>query len=647
VFAAACLATQLGGCASRSTTTSRDLDFRPPDPHTGKTIFSPLDLPPGNAVRTSAGLPGPAYWQQGADYTINATLDDEAKTLTGNVSIDYTNHSPDELAFLWVHLEQNAFRPDSANSLMRENEGRFGNRNPFSGGFAISSVTVDGRPAELRVYGTVGRIDLEHAMKPGGGRVKVEIGYSFVIPDYGSDRMGIHESPDGPIFEIAQWFPAMCVYDDVHGWNTLPYLGQGEFYTNVGAFDVSLTVPRSHIVTATGELQNPGDVLTPAQVERLDAARKSRDTVAIRTPEEVKDPASRPAGDGPLTWRFKAGNVRTFAWASSKAFIWDAAGIDWGDGSGVLVQAVFGADAMPVWHEGAVRDLRFAIEHYSEKWFRYPYPSATNVNGVCGGMEYPMIIFCGARRDPRGLFGVTSHEIGHNWFPMTVSTDERRHAWMDEGFNTFINHYAAREKFPDFKGGRGNPRELTGFMAQPRQQPMDTPADQVMDGRLGSLQYAKPAAALVLLRDYVLGPERFDPAFRQYIAAWAFKSPRPADFYRCIENGAGEDLAWFWRGWFTGTGTLDQAVERTDFIDKRGVAAVTFLNLGELVMPVKYKVTYDDGEEEMRVLPVEAWFSTDRFTATLDKKGKRVKRIEIDPDGMLPDTNLANNVWPR
>ncbi len=660
VLAALCLGALLNGCAPTNITVGgageRDLDFRAPDPHTGATIFSPLDLPPPNHARTAAGLPGRAYWQQRADYTIAATLDEEKKTISGRVEIAYTNHSPDELSFLWLHLEQNAFRPDSMNSLMRENEGRFGNRNPFQGGFTIGSVKVDGSPATLHVFDTIGRIDLATPLAAArgaggqggpGGSVKVELEYSFVIPDYGADRMGIHESPGGPIFEIAQWFPAVCVYDDVHGWNTLPYLGQGEFYTNIGSFDVALTVPRSHIVAATGELQNPGDVLTAAQRERLNAARKSSETVSIRTAEEVKDPASRPAGEGPLTWRFKAENVRTFAWATSRALIWDAAGIDWGDGTGVLVQAVFGEDAMPLWHERAVQDLRFAIEHYSKQWFRYPYPSATNVNGVCGGMEYPMIIFCRNRRDPRGLFGVTSHEIGHNWFPMTVSTDERRHAWMDEGFNTFINHYAARERFPDYTGGRGNPRELTGFMTQARQQPMDIPADQVMNGRLGQLQYAKPAAALVLLRDFVLGPERFDPAFRRYISAWAFKSPRPADFFRCIENGAGADLAWFWRGWVYGTGTLDQAVAGTDFIDKRGVATITFENRGELVMPVKYRVTYDDGQEERRTLPVEAWYFTNRFTATLDKPGKRVKRVEIDPDGMLPDTDLANNVWPR
>ena len=643
------LAAILGGCASTSApaTHSADLDFRAPNPHTGKTIFSPLDLPDPNDVRTAAGLPGPAYWQQRADYTISAVLDEQNKSISARAKILYTNNSPDELSFLWVHLEQNAFRPDSANSLMRENEGRFGNRNPFSGGFNISRVSVNGRAATLRPYDTVGRIDLDTPLKPKGATAEVEIEYSFVIPDYGADRMGISTTPEGPIFEIAQWFPAMCVYDDVYGWNTLPYPGQGEFYTNVGSFDVSLTVPRTHIVIATGVLQNEPEVLTPTQIERLAAARKTTKTTVIRSQEEMKDRASRPPGDGPVTWRFHADNVRTFAWATSSAFIWDAAGIDWGDGTGVLVQAVYGSDAMPLWHEKAVDDLRFSIEHYSGKWFRYPYPTATNVNGVCGGMEYPMVIFCGARNDERGLFGVTTHEIGHNWFPMTVNTDERRHAWMDEGFNTFINYYAGRARYDDKKGGRGDAREFVPSMLEGRQQPVDTPADQILGGRLGTLQYAKTATAMVLLRDYVLGPERFDPAFRQYVSAWAFKSPRPSDFFRCIENGAGMDLAWFWREWFYETGTLDQAVERADFIDKRGVGAITFQNLGKMVMPLEYKVTYDDNTTELRTLPVEAWFAADRFTVTLDKKGKRIKRVEIDPDRALPDTNLANNSWPR
>jgi aminopeptidase N len=276
-------------------------------------------------------------------------------------------------------------------------------------------------------------------------------------------------------------------------------------------------------------------------------------------------------------------------------------------------------------------------------WHKYPYPVATNVNGRVGGMEYPMIIFCGGRTDRRGLFGVTTHEIGHNWFPMLVNTDERRHAWQDEGFNSFINFYAHAERFPgETNTRRGNAHELIEFMKEGEQQPMDVPADRIWRGRLGNLEYAKTAVAMVLLREVVLGPERFDPAFRRYVALWAFKSPMPADFFRAMEDAAGMDLAWFWRGWFTETGTLDQAVSGVSQREK--TAYVTFTNRGELVMPMEYRVSYEDGSTEMRSLPVEAWTTGNQWTAAWETE-KKITKIEIDPDGRLPDVEPRNNVW--
>jgi hypothetical protein len=292
--------------------------------------------------------------------------------------------------------------------------------------------------------------------------------------------------------------------------------------------------------------------------------------------------------------------------------------------------------------------LRFSIDHYSTMWHRYPYPVATNVNGIVGGMEYPMIIFCSERRDKHGLYGVTTHEIGHNWFPMLVNTDERRHAWMDEGFNSFINIYSERAYFK-----RPHPEnddavraaQMAGEMARGQQQPMDITPDYIWRGRLGHLEYGKTAAALYLLREEVLGPERFDAAFRRYIDRWAFKSPQPADFFRCMEDAAGMDLAWFWRGWVLETGTLDQAVTDVRFDKAKGWVRVTFTNQGELVMPATYKVTYSDHSSELRKLPVEAWSTTNQWTAAWDSGGKEVVKVQLDPGGRLPDVNRRNNTW--
>lgn len=623
----------------------RRSSFRAAAPRNPETIFSPLDLPTATSIRAGSGSPGAEYWQQRADYFIETKLDDQNQEVGGTARIRYTNNSPDALPFLWLYLEQNAFRLDSLNTRMRAIEGRFGNRRPFDGGMEVTGFKLDGKDAKLNIYDTVGRVDLPVPLAAKGGQAEIEISWKFNVPQYGADRMGIFPAEQGPVFQLAQWFPAMCVYDDVNGWNTLPYLGQGEFYTNFGNFEVAISVPRGHLVAATGELQNPEEVLTETQLGRYREARKSATAVVIRSQEEVSDPAARPAGEGPLTWKFKAKDVRTFAWASSAGFIWDGCWLDWGDGTGVMVQSMYPKEAQPLWGDHATEFLRFSIDHYSKQWFRYPYPSATNVNGIVGGMEYPMIIFCAERKNDRGLFGVTTHEIGHNWFPMTVSNDERRHAWMDEGFNTFINVYCQIAKWKDAKPDRGNPRGFAASMREPDQQPVDTPADQILPNRLGTLEYAKTSIGLVMLREYVLGPERFDAAFRHYIRTWAFKSPQPSDFYRCMENAAGADLSWFWRGWFQETGTLDQAVASVRQDEKAERARVTFENRGELVMPLRFKVSYSDGSEETRDIPVEAWYTTNRFTTNWPTAGKKLTKIVIDPGEDLPDTDLSNNVW--
>jgi len=471
-----------------------------------KTIFSPLDLPTPNAVRNGSGAPGKDYWQQSADYTIKATLDTKALQVTASETVTYTNNSPDPLDFIWIHLEQNIFRKDSLGSLTRPNASIAMN-DSTTDGLILESLTSQGSDLNYHVYDTLARIDLDTPIAPNGGTFVFDASWHFDIPKNAFRRFGMEKVKQGTIYEIAQWFPAMAVYDDVYGWNTLPYMGSGEFYTNFGNYDVTLTVPRSHIAAATGILQNPKDVFTPTQLERIAKARKSDDTVMIRAADEVNDPASRPAGDGPLTWHFKADKVRTFAWASSDAYIYDACNLD-----GIFVQSVYPEEATPNWN-ASTQMLRTSINGYNNKWFKYPYPEATNVNGPEGGMEYPMIIFCGSRKSERGLYGVTTHEIGHNWFPMTVNTDERRHAWMDEGFNTFINYYSTGDWFKGQKGRRGNADRFAQALTGEEMPPIMTHPDKLPRFALGMTQYAKTSVGLVLLREHVLGPERFDAAF--------------------------------------------------------------------------------------------------------------------------------------
>ena len=599
------------------------------------TIFSPLDLPTPNRVRTASGAPGPDYWQQEVDYRIDASIDPATRTIAGKEQVTYRNHSPETLTFLWVHLEQNILKKDSIGSLTGGGEAVGGPSEP-SDGVTVRSLTSEGAALTHQVYDTMMRVELPKPLPPGGTFV-FECEWSFQVPSQVFRRFGTWDVAKGTVWEVAQWFPAVAVYDDVHGWNTLPYVGTGEFYNNFGDFDLSITAPRDHIVVASGALQNESEVYTQEQLQRLQQAKQSRDTVVIRSAEEVGQPGSRPAGDGPLTWRFKAENVRTVAFASSEAFILDACSRE-----GVLVQSAYPEESRPVWDK-STQMLATAIEGYNRRWFRYPYPVATNVGGVEGGMEYPMIIFCSGQnnRSERGLYGVTTHEIGHNWFPMVVNTDERRHAWMDEGFNTFINRYSSADWFK--KGSEPKPSTFAAMMKMPGV-PIVTAADRLNGLQLGLLQYQKTGVGLTILREYVLGEERFDYAFREYIRRWAFKSPQPADFFRTMENAAGMDLAWFWRGWFLEDALLDQAVDGVKQPGQKGPGRITFRNKERMVMPLTYRITFEDDSTETVRLPVEAWFQSDVITRPTPA-GKKLKEVRIDPDAALPDAARDNNVW--
>jgi hypothetical protein len=623
-----------------------------PAARTDTSPFRRLALPAPNLLREGSGRPGPQYWQQRVDYTIAVSLDTATHTIAGRETIRYTNHSPDTLQYLWLQLDQNLFREDSRGTMLNPPDARFAAMG-FRGGFVLDHVVAvrpSARPPVRRTAlktienGTLLRVELDRPLPP-AGVTSLDIGFSFQVPQHGADRMGRERFPEGWLYEIAQWYPRLAVYDDVRGWNTEQYLGQGEFYLEYGDIDFAITVPRGFIVAGTGRLTNPLEVLTVQQRARLARALSSDSTVAIIAKTEVGQPSSRPPGSGALTWRFAAKNVRDVAWAAAPNFIWDASG--W---NGILMQSFYPPVADSIWRE-STRMVRHSIKHYSEKWFPYPYPTAINVNGPVGGMEYPMIVFCANRRSREGLFGVTTHELGHEWFPMVVGNNERLYAWMDEGFNTFINIYSARTYFPDqaWLRTRGQADQWAQFAATGRDEPGITPADRVTPELLGQVAYNKPATGLYVLRHAILDSTRFDVAFREYVRRWAFKHPTPADFFRSMEDGVGEDLSYFWRGWFLRTDVVDQAVDSVR--TRRDSSGTTYTGIflsspGGLPMPVDLRLTFVDGSAETTRLPVEAWFEGDHFTY-VRAFPKELVKVEIDPDKNFPDVRRGNNTWSK
>jgi hypothetical protein len=626
--------------------------LRAPVADTG--IFSPLALPPATDERSAIGAPGPSYWQQRVDYRIAASLDTAAKRLAGIETIRYTNHSPDTLRYVWMQVDQNLFRPGSVGSLLFASESRFGGAG-FEGGFEIDSITESAgtllpkpgktkatpRPAgkttplKWRVDDTMMYVELASPLAPGGTAV-LAVKYAFNVPEHGADRMG----REGPLYEIAQWYPRMAVYDDVHGWNTDQYLGQGEFYLEYGDIDYEITLPAGYLVAGTGELQNPADVLTATERSRLAAAIKSDSTVAIVTADELTSGAARPRRDGTLTWRFRAHSVRDVAWAASPEYLWDAAG--W---QGTLAQALYRPSAVETWKDAA-KMSRFSILEYSTHWFRYPYPQITAAEGPVSGMEYPMLAMEARNDDADALYNVITHEIGHMWYPMTVGSDERRYAWMDEGFNTFINTFSEEDywKRDDTRVRRNESSFVTSLDQTPTAQPIMTPANRyVNNNNLGALAYVKPSIMLLALRNKVLGAEVFDSAFREYTRRWAFKHPQPADFFRTIEQVSGRDLSWFWRGFFFTTSSLDQSVESVKETAD-GSTLITIRNLGTAVMPVEVLLTTDDDSTKTVKLPVEIWYGGNRYVFR-EPPGKHIVAARVNPDGGFPDVNPSNDGW--
>jgi hypothetical protein len=621
--------------------------------------FSPLFYTKnGNDYRSSGGQPGPKYWQNRADYKLSVRLNDQTNEISGTEIITYTNNSPDKLDFIWMQLDQNLFKSDSrGNAIIPPTGSRNGVRGQqFDGGYTIKSVklisvekgkTIESS-VEFLIQETRMQIYLPSAISAGGGQLKLKIDYSFISPDYGSDRMGILNTKNGKIFSVAQWYPRMCVYDDVLGWNTLPYTGPSEFYLEYGDYDISITVPSNHIVVSSGELTNPQDVYTVEQQNRWKAAAQSDKTVIIRSATEIADPKSRPTGKQEITWNFKLKNARDAAWASSAAFIIDAARMNLPSGKKSMAISAYPveSDGVDAWGR-STEYTKASNEFNSNKWLEFPYPAATNVASIAGGMEYPGIVFCGASAKSGALWGVTDHEFGHTWFPMIVGSNERLFAWMDEGFNTFINSLASK----DFNGGEYKPRttdmhNLGKIITSDAFEPIMSSPDNMKERNIGILAYYKPAIGLTLLREQVIGADRFDRAFKTYIERWAYKHPTPDDFFRTIENVAGENLNWFWRGWFINNWKLDQAVTDVKYVknDPAQGALITIENLEKMPMPVILEIKTKSGKVSRLKLPVEVWQRNKQWTFVYPSV-EEIVSVVSDPDKVLPDSNSANNSW--
>ena len=618
------------------------------DPH---KAFDPSFYPSGGTVyRSAGGAPGEKYWTNRADYSIHTALDTVQHSLKGDVTVTYTNNSPDALPYLWLQLDQNIYREDSRGEATNPVTGGRWSNKTATDGYVIRSVVLLAEGKEIKadwlVSDTRMQIRLPQALKAAGGVIRFRIEYSFAIPEYGTDRMGRQLMSDGWIYEIAQWYPRMEVYDDVYGWNVLPYLGQGEFYLEYGNIDYTVTAPSNMVVVGSGELLNPTEVLTSGQQARLAKARNSDKTVLIKTAEEVRDGSARlPKAN--LTWHFRCTQTRDVAWAASRAFIWDAARINLPEGKKALAQSVYPAESnVATGWQRSTEFVKGCIELYSQQWFPFTYPVATNVAGLVAGMEYPGIVFCSSSERRGGLWDVTNHEFGHNWFPMIVGSNERKYAWMDEGFNTFINGVDTKV----FNNGefthRSDAQRAAQYMFGEKSEAIFTVPDVIQPNNLGSAAYSKPAMALDLLRKYVLGEKRFDYAFRTYIRRWAFKHPTPWDFFHCMENAGGEDLGWFWRGWILNNWKLDQAVKSVKYVanDTAKGAVITIENLEEMAMPVVLVINEENGKTDTLTLPVEIW-QHGPTKAVAYPSTSTIKSVVIDPGHEFPDINPSNNTW--
>ena len=614
---------------------------------------------PGNLFRSAKGIPGPMYWQNSADYLIHATLNEKDTSISGDVTINYTNNSPDKLDYLWLQVDQNIFKPSSRAVAATKYPGDyFEILDAVAGGYQIKNVTVNyngkAYTVEPIITDTRMQIRLQTPMRLKGDKISIKINFRFNIQMDGAGRYGRQYTKNGVVYQIAQWYPRMCVYDDVEGWNTLPYMGLGEFYCEYGNYDYYITAPSEMIVYGSGDLQNPSQVLTPEQIKRLAQAAKSDKTVTIISADEAGKASTRPYPKGNLTWHFKMNNTRDVAFAAGRGMIWDAAKIILPSGRKALAMSCYPVESAgdTAWSR-STEYLKNAIEIYSKNYFEYPWNVAISSAGITAGMEYPGLIFNVYTLTKGRLWFLIAHEIGHNWFPMIVGSNERKYMWQDEGLNTYIN-YIATDLFN--KGEYVNdPAYLKKtFFATKNYElfmhdkdPLMTVSD-AMDEAQHYQYYSKTAYGLNLLRTVVVGKERFDYAFRKYTEAWAYKHPTPYDFFNCINNAAGEDLNWFWKEWFFTTWTLDQAITDVKYVDNDPAkgALITIENKGKMIMPVIIKIQQSNGDTGIVKLPVEIWQRNGTWTFKYPSKNK-IDKVILDPEKVLPDVNRKNNEWNK
>ena len=693
--------------------------------------FEQIDekLPTPNSYRTGAGAPGPAYWQQRADYEIAVVLNDEDQSITGNEIITYYNNSPTTLNFLWIQLDQNVRAKDAEKYKINE---RFYGGNPidakrllyntfdadFDGGFHIISIEdLEGNGLSFHRVKTMMRIDLPQPLQP-GSVVKFKINWNYLIGNRRDDdeRSGYEYFPedDNYLYTIAQFYPRMAVFDDFNGWQNKQFLGQGEFALNFGNFDVKITAPADHVIAATGSLENELLVLNPIQLERLQSARVSFDTpVLIITEEEaVLNEGSR--SDQAKTWHYKADNVRDFAFVSSRKFIWDAQAVQL-DQKTTIAMSLYPKEGNPLWEQESTKAVVNTLKTYSDMTIEYPYPVAISVHTADIGMEYPMICFNYGRPNKKGnysaltkwsMISVIIHEVGHNFFPMIINSDERQWSWMDEGLNTFLETKTSMEWYPEMPIRSGTPSTIKDYMSAENNfmRPIMTNSENILF--FGDNAYSKPSAALFLLRETIMGPELFDYSFKEYARRWAFKHPKPADFFRTMEDASAIDLDWFWNGWFYTTDHVDVNLEGVSwyvlsepkttadrryksnhvqgknlinfeagpqpwfiFKDKKGIVdgyldpvdqdevmlkfvgknayELYFRNDGGLVSPIIIKWIYEDGTSEIEQIPAEIWRINELNVSKIFIKEKVVSQIILDPLDQTADVNFQNNYFPK
>jgi hypothetical protein len=606
------------------------------------------ELAVNRGTRNRNGTPGPRYWQQWADYKLEAELNPVSKRLTGKGTIAYRNRSPDTLKTVYVQLLHNIFAPNS-----RHNTGV-----PWAvEGVELSRVAaqgtdlaaVGGEAPGYDVNGTIMRIRLPKPLPPGGS-ADFAFAWRLRVPPDGAPRGG----QDGEVYFINYWYPQMAVYDDINGWQIDQYLGNAEFYMGYGNYDVSLTLPAGWLVTATGTLQNPSEVLSGQTRARLDSARTDTAVVHVVTDLDREPGRSTAAGhDGKLTWHFRADSVRDVAWGASPRFLWDATTAAVGDanGDGRPDAAMIGAFYRPEqaanhWDESA-RYGRYSVEFFSKYLWPYPWEHMTAVDGPtsCGGMEYPMMTCIGGQWDTLGMYEVTTHEIGHMWFPMMVGSDEKRYAWMDEGLTQFDQSQSMDSFFKGFDDEERNRQNYIDFAETGGEVELMHHGDRYPNyNSYGVASYYKPATVLVALRG-VLGRDLFHRAFTEYGRRWRYKHPSPYDFFATFEDVTGRDLSWFWRTWFFETWRLDQAI---DTVTTAGDSLeIVVANRERAPMPVKLAVSRADGRTDSLIIPVDVWLGGQKRTTVRVPREPNVRSIEIDPAHEFPDVDRGNQRWPR